>query len=193
MKIYFWQQTLLIVFLTLAVSSVNGQSKVDKGLNYPNEPGKLRIYSNAKWRSILPWQSTQLDVETILGKPTPIRQEQFYITTLNDYMAGYDLDSDWVMMITYLGEGGIPQDLVGRVSHITLYPKHRIELVDSDLSSLSENYVLRDKGIEKRVYFDQFGLRYTVRVGDGAMLILESVRYGVSDEVEKKLNPSNGG
>jgi len=154
---------------------------------YPNELASLKLYDESRWKAIVPYESTKEDVESLLGLAKPIIDKRFYVQTQNDYWAGYEIENGWILIVTYLAKGGAPENLIGRVSHITLYPSLDVEVRNTDIPETFKNYSLQDNGVRKCVYFDEFGLRYTFRLTAGPELILESVRYGASDERERNL------
>ena len=181
---------LLVVAMTLSVLLTDGggqTSSVSKA-KYPNELASLKLYDESDWKAIVPYESTKEDVEGLLGPAKPIRDKRFYVQNQNDYWAGYEMENGWILIVTYLAKGGVPENLIGRVSHITLYPTVNIEVRNTDIPKTLKNYSLRDNGVRKCVYFDEFGLRYTFRLTTGPELILESVRYGASDERERNLS-----
>jgi hypothetical protein len=128
-----------------------------RGGVYPNEISSLKLYKGAKWRSIVPYVSTQLDVESILGSPHPISIEAF------GWIGGYDDDPEWKIVVFYVGNV-CPGALTGRVESICLWPKKRVSLKGVLFSKRFEksgvNYP--DQGIELSVYRDSFGLSYSV-------------------------------
>ena len=180
---------LLVVAMMLSVLLTDGRGQTSSAskAKYPNELASLKLYDESSWKAILPYESTKEDVESLLGPAKPIMNKRFYVQNQNDYWAGYEMANGWILIVTYLAKGGVPENLIGRVSHITLYPTLKVEVRNTDIPKTLENYSLQENGVRKCVYFDEFGLRYTFKLTTGPELILESVRYGVSDERERTL------
>lgn len=107
---------------------------------------------------------------------------------------GYDSDPDWTIFVDVLGSDPDLTDSVrGRVVHVYLNPKKRISLVGADFSAFkSYSYTdSRDPNVGGTVYYDKFGLRYSVYAKDrpdGRFHAgdLESIIYGPSEEETAK-------
>jgi hypothetical protein len=183
----------IALFMFLAATFALGQieqSSFKGSYIYPNELPQLKLYQEAKWSALEPYVSTRADVDRILGEPVPVYDE-----LLRDYVNGYEYDGEWKVVITYIGQGGdLPDSLVGRVSHITLYPQKRVSLRGVEFLPTFSRYTYkdrRDSNVEGIVYYDKFGLRYSVyskdspdgRVHAGDLYL---IIYGPSDEQTAK-------
>jgi hypothetical protein len=177
--------TLLFVSTTCAAQTRRCVAE-DKN-PYPNELPTLKIYRDAKWKSLRPLVSTKADIEKVLGKPVAIYDE-----LLQSNVAGYDDDFDWTIVVSVVGKGGeLPDSVVDRLADLTLYPKRRVSLVGADFSTFMPMSVHDESGGNTTVYYDACGLRYVVysedatngrfHVGD-----LKSITYGFSQESYNK-------
>ena len=184
-----------LIFFTLVLTGIVAQAQSDSAsekLRYPNELPNLRLYASAKWRSIVPYVSTRDDVERILGAPAHLYDQRFYIKKFDDYLVGYEYDLDWIIIVSYIAEGGsLPVSLVGHVSEISLYPRKRISLHGVKFPPAFTRSTYENSKIELTVYYDKFGLKYSiysrVSAGDAHEIgDLEAIEYGVSDEDEAK-------
>jgi len=179
----------VLVFTLCALALVAaqaGQASSKGSQSYPNELPTLRVYEQAKWSSLRPYVSTVNDIERVLGKP-----EAVYDELLRTYVAGFQADPDWTIVIDVVHEGGdLPDSLAGRLLNITLYPKKRIPLAGAELSAFrATTYKGRDGS--SRVYHDNFGLWYSVYTEespDGRFHAddLKWIMYGPSEEDTKK-------
>src|SRR5712691_4144990 len=64
--------TSLVVFMLFALIFTVGQAQqlsAKGGRPYPNELPNLKLYQDAKWKSVQPYISTRADVDRILGEP----------------------------------------------------------------------------------------------------------------------------
>jgi len=177
------------IFLALIFTVGQAQQLSSKRESpYPNELPNLKLYEDAKWKSLQPYISTRVDVDRILGEPVLVYDE-----TLHSYVNGYEYDPDWRIVIAYVGKGGdLPNSLNGRVSHITLYPKKRVSLEGVEFTSAFRRYIYgTDGGMTGTVYYNEFGLRYSTFVKDSAdgrfhAGDLNLIIYGPSDADTKK-------
>jgi hypothetical protein len=187
--------TYSILTTLLALTFIGGQAqqRPPKGkVRYPNELPHLKLYQESRWKSIVPYVSTEEDVEKVLGEPVPIYEEDS--TT---WVYGYDYDPNWTIVISYVGD---PIDsIAGRVAEITLRPGGRVPMVGVTFpSAFHRGDVIDDSRKAKFVaYQDKYGLRYLVYAkdaADGRSLAgdLDSVSYGVSNEEEKKHRSPSG-
>jgi hypothetical protein len=183
----------IVAFVLLSATLLAGQSeRASNAVSpYPNELPNLQLFKQAKWKAIQPFVSTQADVDRILGQPVSVYQK-----SLGEYVNGYEDDPDWTIVVTYLGKGGdVPATAEGRVSHITLYPKKRVPLTRADFSSVFKRYGSRaNREGEITVYYDQFGLRYSVYEADSADGSIHAgdlhvIIYGPSEvDIQKQKN-----
>jgi hypothetical protein len=102
--------TYVIAFTLCALSLVAGQSgqsasKVESP--YPNELPTLKLYEEAKWNSLKPYNSTIDNVEKLLGKPVPLFDDRLH----DDF--GFDYDPDWIIVINVVGARKDLPDSVG--------------------------------------------------------------------------------
>lgn len=179
---------ILLVAPLVAAQSERSSTAVSR---YPNELPVLQLYQQAKWKAIQPYVSTQADVDRILGQPVSLYQK-----SRGQYVNGYEDDPDWTIIVSYLGKGGdVPASAEGRVSHIYVYPKKRISLKRADFPPIFKRLSLRGgHDGETTVYYDEFGLRYSVHEADSAdgsirAGDLEVIIYGPSEaDVEKQKN-----
>lgn len=172
----------VFTFCALAlVAAQTGQSPSRGESSYPNELPTLKLYEEAKWNSLKAYVSTIDDVEKLLGEPVRLLDGGLH----GDF--GFEHDPDWTIVIEVVGKGGeLPDSVVGRVSHITLYPRKRISLVGADFSAF-RRYTYTKGNEEGKVYYDKFGLRYVVYAkdsGDGRFHAGDLARmiYGPSDK-----------
>jgi hypothetical protein len=148
----------------------------------------LKLYREAKWNSLRPYVSTDADIRKVLGKPVIVYDER-----LKENVAGYDDDFDWIIVISVVGKGGeLPDSVVDRLDSVTLYPKRRVSLVGADFSAFFPMSVHDRFGVETIVYYDKFGLRYSVYSEDSAdgrfhAGDLQFIVYGPSREGYQKL------
>ena len=179
-----------LVYVLLVVAFIIGQGEKlssETESRYPNEMPTLKLYREAKWNAIQPYVSTHADVDRILGEPLLV-----YDDLLLGYVEGYEYDADWRIVMDYLGKGGdIPDSLEGRVSHITLYPKKRVSLEGVKFSAAFSRYLYTYLSEEVMVYYDKFGLRYSVYAKDSTdgrfhAGDLKQIIYGPSDEATSK-------
>ena len=139
------------------------RSSAQQSNAYVNELPSLRLYEKAKWKSIVPYESTRADVGRILGKPAPIMVEGI------GWIAGYDSDPDWKIVVLIIGGGpGCSPLLIGRVSSIFLWPKKTISLKGVMFPSEFDRSGGRKDGIDYMLYRDSSGLVYVVADSDSA-------------------------
>ncbi len=153
---------------------------------YPNELPNLRLYQRSRWKSLRPYISTIDDVERVLGKPVAVYDE-----TLSTYVAGFQNDPNWVILIDVVGkDGDLPDSVAGRLLSFELHPKRRVSLAGADFSAFrGATFTGRDE--ETTSYYDRFGLRYVVFEKDTAngrfhAGDLKRIEYGPSDDETKK-------
>ena len=181
----------LVVLLVVGFGSV-GQTKrsAAEGANpYPNELPTLKLFGNSKLKSLRPYVSTQEQVHKVLGEPSPFHEPLHPA----DVVAGYDFHFNWTIVVTIVGQGGdLPDSVVDRLAHLTLYPKQRVSLVGADFSAFTRGATLYNSDKELTDYSDKFGLQYVVYSEDstdgtfhaGDLLF---IRYGASDEATETL------
>jgi hypothetical protein len=185
------KKTLGVLAITL-VALVLGvtQSESQPGRSrYPNELPNLKLYEDAKWKTLKPYISTVDDVVSLLGEPVPILDDR----SRGD-VQGYEYDPDWTVVVDVLGSDPDLKDSVrGRFLNVVLYPKKRVSVVGADFSEFKVfSYTnSRQPNVEGTVYYDKFGLRYSVHAKDtpdGRFHAgdLESIIYGPSDEEKTK-------
>jgi hypothetical protein len=181
---------LIILLLTLSLKAGQAQqAALQDKTPYPNELPNLKLYHEAKWNSIQPYVSSVDDVVKLLGEPVPV-----YDNLIHGFVGGYESDPDWTIVIDILDKDpDLPDSVRGHVLSVTLYPKKRVPLSGADFSAFS-GYTYkdsRDPNVGGTVYYDKFGLRYSVyakdtidgrfRVGD-----LQQIIYGPSNEETEK-------
>jgi len=180
-----------LIAVLFATSTCTAQAKLSSAQErnpYPNELPTLKLYGGAKWNSLRPYVSTDADIRKVLGKPVAVCDE-----LLKEYVAGYEDDFDWTIVVSVVGKGGeLPDSVVERLDFITLYPKRRVSLVGADFSAFFPMSVRDRSGVETIVYYDKFGLRYSVYSEDSAdgrfqAGDLELIRYGASREDHQNL------
>ena len=181
----------LLVFMLCAfalVTAQTGHSSFKSESSYPNELPNLKLHEQAKWGALKPYVSTIDDVERLLGEPVAVYDE-----LLHTYVAGFQDDPDWTIMIDVVGGGGnLPDSVAGRVLSIELYPKKRVSLVGANFSAFrGATYTGPDE--ETTSYYDSFGLRYVVFEKDTAngrfhAGDLKRIDYGPSDEATAKFS-----
>jgi hypothetical protein len=158
---------LSIIVLFLSTATCIAQTRVSAAEDnnpYPNELATLKLYREAKWKSLRPFVSTDADIRKILGKPVAIYDE-----LLRSYVAGYDDDFDWTIVVSVVGKGGeVPDSYVDRLEHIELFPKRRVSLVGADFSAFASMSVRDRSAPETTVYYDKFGLRYVIYAEDAS-------------------------
>jgi len=148
----------------------------------------LKLYRDAKWKSLRPYVSTQEQVHKVLGEPVP-----FYDELLRTDVAGYDGGFNWTIVVGIVGKGGdLPDSVVDRLDNLKLYPKTRVSLVGADFSAFMPMSVHNDSGADTTHYYDRCGLRYVVYAEDaldGRFHVgdLKSITYGASNEDFEKL------
>ncbi len=175
---------LVITFVALVVAAAQAESQ-SKQPRYPNELPNLKLYQDAKWNALKPYISTFDDGVKLLGEPVRAFDDRLH---RSDW--GYDYDPDWTIFVDILGSDPDLTDAVrGRVLHVYLNPKKRISVVGADFSAFrAYSYTdSRDPNVGGTVYYDRFGLRYSVYAKDtpdGRFHTgdLESIIYGPSDE-----------
>jgi hypothetical protein len=183
---------LVITFVALVVAAAQTESQ-PKRLCYPNELPNLKLYEDAKWNALKPYVSTADDVDKLLGKPVRVFDYRLH---RDDW--GYDYDPDWTIFVDVLGSDPDLTDSVrGRVVHVYLNPKRRVSLIGADFSAFKAYTFTdsRDPSVGGTVYYDKFGLRYSVYAKDTAdgrfhAGDLESIIYGPSDEETSKYRKS---
>lgn len=187
------KSTVIIFTLVLTGIVIRAQSdSAREESRYPNELPNLRLYESAKWKSIVPYVSTRDDVERALGPPARVYDQRFYVKKFEDYLVGYDHNLDWIIIVTFIAEGGsLPPTLVGRVSDISLYPRKPISLQGVEFPPAFKRSTYENDKTELTVYHDKFGLKYSiysrVSAGDGHKIgDIEAIEYGVCDEDEVK-------
>lgn len=179
---------LVITFIALAVAVAQTESR-PKQTRYPNELPNLKLYQDAKWNALKPYISTYDDGVKLLGEPVRVFNYRLH---RDDW--GYDYDPDWTIFVDVLGSDPDLTDSVrGRVVHVYLNPKKRVSLVGADFSAFKAYTYTdsRDPNVEGTVYYDKFGLRYSVYAkdtSDGRFHAgdLESIIYGPSEEETAK-------
>ena len=185
--------SILTTLLPLTFIGGQAQQRPPEGkVRYPNELPHLKLYQEAKWKSIVPYVSTEEDVERVLGEPVPIYEEDSAT-----WVYCYDYDSDWTIVISYVGD---PIDsIAGRVAEITLRPRGRVPMVGVTFPSAFHRGDVIDGSRKAKfvAYQDKYGLRYLVYgkdAADGRFLAgdLDSISYGVSNEEEKKHRSPSG-
>src|SRR5439155_15614745 len=120
--------SLIILLVVAFTAATQAQTTVENKTSYPNELPSLKLYSDAKWNSLRPYVSTEDEIHKVLGKPVP-----FYDEILRTEVAGYDGGFNWTIVVGIVGKGGtLPDIVVDRLDHITLYPKRRVSLVGAD-------------------------------------------------------------
>jgi hypothetical protein len=193
MKRIISKSTLILFALVLTGIVTRAQFDLSREKSrYPNELPNLQLYESAKWKSIVPYVSTRDDVERALGAPARVYDQRFYVKKFDDYLVGYDHNLDWIIIVTYIAEGGsLPPSLVGRVSDISVYPRKRISLQGMEFPPAFTRSTYENNKTELTVYHDKFGLKYSiysrVSAGDSHEIgDLEAIEYGVSDEDEAK-------
>jgi hypothetical protein len=160
MKLFAGLITLLIVAFT---SAIQPQTTVGNINPYPNELPTLKLYRDAKWNSLRPYVSTEGEIHRVLGKPVP-----FYDELLRTEVAGYDGGFDWTIVVGIVGKGGnLPNTVVDRLDHLTLYPKRRVSLIGADFSAFSITGFYNSNA-KTTLYSDKFGLRYVLYAEDAA-------------------------
>jgi len=183
---------LVITFIALAVAVAQSESR-PKQTRYPNELPNLKLYQDAKWNALKFYVSTYDDGVKLLGEPVRVFDYRLH---RDDW--GYDYDPDWTIFVDVLGSDPDLTDSVrGRIVHVYLNPKKRVSLVGADFSAFKAyGYTdSRDPNVEGTVYYDKFGLRYSVYAKDTAdgrfhAGDLESIIYGPSDEETAKYRRS---
>jgi hypothetical protein len=186
MKMFAGLIVLLIVAFTSATQALTTVAQ-DKN-PYPNELPTLRLHRDAKWNSLRPYVSTEDEIHKVLGKPVP-----FYDETSRSYVAGYEVDFGWTIVVAIVGKGGnLPDSVVDRLEEITLYPKQRVSLIGADFYGFSKNKILYNSDTKLTVYSDKFGLQYVVYAEDAAdgrfhVGDLKLIKYGASDAATKRL------
>src|SRR5947199_7394214 len=120
MKRIIFKLTLILFALVPTGIVIRPQSEpAHEKSRYPNELPNLQLYSSSKWKVIIPYVYTRDDVERILGAPARIYDHRFYVKKFDDYLVGYDHDMDWIIIVTYIAEGGsLPGAFVGGVANI---------------------------------------------------------------------------
>ncbi len=179
-----------LIALVIGAFTCVAQSKptVAKGNDrYPNELPTLKLYRDAKWNSLRPYVSTEDEIHKVLGKPVP-----FYDEILRTEVAGYDGGFNWTIVVGIVGKGGtLPDIVVDRLDHITLYPKRRVSLVGADFSGFSITGFYNSKA-KTTLYSDKCGLRYVVYAEDAAdgsfhTGDLKLIEYGASEDETQRL------
>jgi hypothetical protein len=176
--------SLLLVAFT---SATRAQTTVENKNPCPNELPTLKLYRDAKWNSLRPYVSTEREIHKLLGEPKP-----FYDELLRTDVAGYDGGFNWTIVVGIVGKGGdLPDTVVDRLDHITLYPNQRVSLVGADFSAFSITGFYNSKA-KTTLYSDKFGLRYVVYAedaADGSFHIgdLKLIEYGAAEEATLKL------
>ena len=176
----------LILLLVVAFACA-GQTKptaAESANPYPNELPTLRLFGNSKLKSLRPYVSTQEQVHKVLGEPAPFREW----LRPTEVVAGYDFQFDWTIVVAIVGKGGdLPDSVVDRLDHLTLYPKQRVSLIGADFSAFTVDAILYNSDLKLTVYSDKSGLRYVVYAEDAAdgtfhVGDLKFIVYGASDE-----------
>jgi hypothetical protein len=156
---------------------------------YPNELPTQKLFASSKLKSLRPYVSTQEQVHKVLGEPSPFHDW----LQPTEVVAGYDFQFDWTIVVTIVGKGGdLPNSVVDRLDHLTLYPKRRVSLVGADFSAFTVGALLYNSDLKLTVYSDKFGLRYVVHAEDaanGAFHVgdLKFIVYGASDQATETL------
>jgi hypothetical protein len=179
--------SLIALLLATVVCVAQTKSTAANDNPYPNELPTLKLYRDAKWKSLRPYVSTQEQVHRVLGEPSP-----FYDELLRTEVAGYDGGFGWTIVVSIVGKGGdLPDSVADRLGYLTLYPNRRVSLIGTDFSAFSTNSI--DNSPDKTTdYSDKFGLRYVVYVEDAAdgrfhIGDLKRIEYGASNEATEKL------
>jgi len=179
--------SLIILLVVPFTAATQAQTTVEKTNPYPNELPSLKLYRDAKWNSLRPYVSTEDEIHRVLGQPEP-----FYDELLRTEIAGYDGGFNWTIVVGIVGKGGdLPDTVIDRLDHITLYPKQRVSLVGADFSAFSITGFYNSKA-KTTLYSDKFGLRYVVYAedaADGSFHIgdLKLIEYGASQEATERL------
>jgi hypothetical protein len=177
-----------LLFASVTCAAQAQVAAADDKNPYPNELPTLKLYRDAKWKSLRPYISTEEDIQKVLGTPARVYNQQ-----LRTDVAGYDGDSDWTIFVPLVGEGGdLPDSVVDRLDEIVLYPKRRVSLIGADFSAFSSNSVLYHSDAKTTVYSDRFGLRYVVYAEDatdGSFHTgdLKLIEYGASEDERERL------
>jgi hypothetical protein len=176
-----------LVILALTCAAQSKPMVANSNDRYPNELPTLKLYRDAKWNSLRPYVSTEDEIHGVLGKPVP-----FYDEILRTEVAGYDGGFNWTIVVGIVGKGGtLPDIVVDRLDHITLYPKRRVSLVGADFSAFSITGFYNSKA-KTTLYSDKFGLRYVVYAEDAAdgsfhTGDLKLIEYGASEDETQRL------
>lgn len=174
---------LLIITLILigtTVGNLPGGQTGQAAQGYPNELPGLELYARGKWKSLEPFSSRKLEVDRVLGQPSPV---------LIPY------DNDWQVLVRYhiggaTGDQPWPETLKGTISSINFYPRRRVSLKGLVFSKAFVCRVVKDESTSLPLTrcTDKTGLSYVIYKGtiiDGKVRSgdLKEIVYGVSDEV----------
>jgi len=176
-----------LLFASVACAAQAQVAAADDKNPYSIELPSLKLYRDAKWNSLRPYVSTEDEIHKVLGKPVP-----FYDEILRTEVAGYDGGFNWTIVVGIVGKGGtLPDIVVDRLDHITLYPKRRVSLVGADFSGFSITGFYNSKA-KTTLYSDKCGLRYVVYAEDAAdgsfhTGDLKLIEYGASEDETQRL------
>ena len=176
-----------LLFASVAWAAQAQVAAADDKNPYPNELPSLKLYRDAKWNSLRPYVSTEDEIHRVLGKPVP-----FYDEILRTNVAGYDGGFNWTIVVGIVGKGGaLPDIVVDRLDHITLYPKRRVSLIGADFSAFSITGFYNSKA-KTTLYSDKFGLRYVIYAEDAAdgsfhAGDLKLIEYGAAEDERERL------
>ncbi|MFN2510567.1 MAG: hypothetical protein ABR568_03880 [Pyrinomonadaceae bacterium] len=181
----------LIVIMLFALTFIIGQAQqsLPEGkIRYPNELPHLKLYREARWKSIAPYVFREEDVEKVLGQPVLVREEDSAT-----WVYGYDYDPDWTIVVSYVGGSDSLDPIAGRVAEITLRTRRRVSMRGVTFPSAFHRGKVIDgsRNAEFVAYQDEFGLRYLVYAKDTVdgrfrAQDLDSISYGASNEEEEK-------
>ena len=177
---------LMLVFLLAEDSSARIWQTVspDNSSAYPNELPGFKLFKDAPWKMIRPFETTSEDVRRSLG---------------DSYLDYTWSGTDWHMAIFYIGEKGScndkpwPVSLTGKVFNIALFPKSRIDFSKKAFPRAfkkSSGYSAHAV-VQWDTYTDTNGLAYEVYRGnssDGKIHEgdLRAITYGPSEKRYKE-------
>jgi len=164
---------------------------------YPNELAKYRFCHNAKWNSLMPLESTLIDVLRVMGEPVEASDIANYLTPYPGHAKAvqpvftYDGGSNWQILIYFVKSDAtvrnqLSEPLGDRLLSIDLVPKNRLPFRANFPPAFTRSHeIAADAAWDD--YTDGTGLHYeiyTTRTPYGGDLPgdLNRISYGPSDE-----------
>lgn len=164
---------------------------------YPGELPGYQLHADARWRDLIPLESTLADVREVLGEPDEARDLANYVKPYpGDHAAiqpvlRYELSDEWSLLV-YLVKSDLsvshdyPAQVQDKLLSLDLIPKSPRSFADVEFPArwTRRKVVAADAGWFE--YSDGSGLRYQIYTsdtphGDDGIGDLNRISYGPSD------------